>query len=220
MANMTLSEYILEVVLPAFGATFRMLFASTILSIIFGFLLAIALVVTNQQGLHPNKTIYKILDFITNAIRSFPFIILIVALVPFTRLIVGTSIGEKAAIVPLTIAMTPFIGRLIENSLQEVDRQLIEAARSFGASDWQIIWHVMVVEAVPGIVSGIVFTVISALGATAMAGAVGAGGLGAIAIRYGYNNFNDAIMYSTVVLLLVLVQIIQLIGNRIYRKVL
>lgn len=219
MLNMTFKEYMVNIILPAVGDTFIILTVSTILALIFGMVLAIILAVTNEYGLHPNKTIYKILDFITNTIRSFPFIILVVTLIPFTRWLVGTSIGIPGALVPLTIGMTPFVGRLIENSLLEVDKQVIEAARSFGASDFQIIFNVMMVEAVPGIVSSVVFTIVQALGATAMAGMVGASGLGTVAIRYGYNNYNEVVMYSTVLILLVIVQMIQKGGQYIYKKV-
>lgn len=218
MLNLTLEQYLTQIILPAFGDTFIILFISTIIGLILGTMLAIVMAITNKNGLHPNETVYKVLDFITNTIRSFPFVILVVTVIPFTRWLVGTSIGIPGAVVPLTIGMTPFIARLIEASLMEVDKQVIEAARSFGASDFQVIFNVMLVEAVPGITNNITFTVIQALGATAQAGMVGAGGLGTVAIRYGFNNFNDTIMYSTVFLLLILVQAIQLGGRFIYNK--
>ena len=210
LERLSLSEYVLEVVLPAFGVTMRILIATTIFSVLVGFILAIVLTVTKKDGLRPNRVIYGILDFIINIVRSFPFIILLVSLVPVTRFFMGSSIGEKAAIFPLTVSMAPFVARLIASHLDEVDGQLIEAAKSFGASTWQILWHVIVVEAVPGISTVICFTFVS--------GMVGAGGLGSLAIRYGYQNFNDTIMYSTVLILVVLVQIIQLIGNKVYKK--
>jgi D-methionine transport system permease protein len=187
-------------------------------STIFGFVLAIVLIVTDTRGLYPNPLLYKFLDFIINTIRSFPFIILLVAIIPFTRMIVGTSIGEQAAIVPLTISATPFIARIFEGSLREVDPQIIEAAKSFGASESQIVFKVIVVEALPSMVSGIILAVISILGGTAMAGVVGAGGLGAVALLYGYQSFNTEIMVVTVILLIIIVQVIQTTGNFVYKK--
>ena len=155
---------------------------------------------------------------IINVLRSVPFIILAVAIIPFTRIIVGTSVGENAAIVPLTIASSPFIARLIESSLKEVNPSLIEAAKSFGASNSQIIFKVMIKEAIPSIVSNLTLATITILGLTAMAGAVGAGGLGAVGLTYGYQSFNDTIMYSTVFLLMLVVGIIQVLGNLMYKK--
>ncbi|MDD4347190.1 MAG: ABC transporter permease [Desulfitobacteriaceae bacterium] len=208
----------IKIIWPALGATFRMLIVSAGFSTIFGFVLAIVLIVTDTRGLYPNPLLYKFLDFIINTIRSFPFIILLVAIIPFTRMIVGTSIGEQAAIVPLTISATPFIARIFEGSLREVDPQIIEAAKSFGASESQIVFKVIVVEALPSMVSGIILAVISILGGTAMAGVVGAGGLGAVALLYGYQSFNTEIMVVTVILLIIIVQVIQTTGNFVYKK--
>lgn len=208
----------IKIIWPALGATFRMLIVSAGFSTIFGFVLAIVLIVTDTRGLYPNPLLYKFLDFIINTIRSFPFIILLVAIIPFTRMIVGTSIGEQAAIVPLTISATPFIARIIEGSLREVDPQIIEAAKSFGASESQIVFKVIMVEALPSMVSGIILAVISILGGTAMAGVVGAGGLGAVALLYGYQSFNTEIMVVTVILLIIIVQVIQTTGNFVYKK--
>ena len=151
-------------------------------------------------------------------IRSFPFIILMISIITFTRLVVGTSIGETAALVPLTVACTPFMGRIFQNSFKEIDPALIEAAQSFGASKTQIVVKVMLKEAVPSIISGLCLGVINLLSATAMAGAIGAGGLGAVALTYGYQNFNQKIMYSIVVVLIVLVAFIQYFGDWIYKK--
>jgi D-methionine transport system permease protein len=176
------------------------------------------MVVTEKGGLYENLIINRILDFIINTIRSFPFIILLITIIPFTRLIVGTSIGETAALVPLTVACSPFIARIFQNSLKEVDPSLIEAAQSFGASKPQIIFRVMLKESVPSIISGLCLAIINLLGCTAMAGAVGAGGLGATALTYGYQNFNQQIMYSICLILVVLVAIIQYFGDWIYRK--
>lgn len=211
-------ELLTQIVIPELGKTLYMVAFSTLLSTIFGFGLAILLVITDENGLSPNKLFYQVLDTIINIVRSFPFIILIVALIPFTRLIVGTSIGSNAAIVPLVIAGSSFITRIIESSLKEVDNGLIEAAKSFGASNFQIIFKIMIVEAIPSIVSGITFAIILLLGATAMAGAVGAGGLGTVALTYGYQVFNDTIMYGTVIILIIIVQVIQTTGNILYRK--
>jgi len=194
-----------------------MVSAATVLSSVIGSMLAIILIITYKDGLKPNKYVYQILDTIINIVRSFPFIILLVAIIPFTRAIVGTSIGEKAAIVPLTIAGAPFVARIIEGSLREVDKDLIEAAKSFGASNFQIIFKIMIPEAVPSVISGVTLAIISILGCTAMAGAVGAGGLGAVSITYGYANFDNTIMYGTVLFLIILVQAIQSLGNFLYK---
>ncbi len=196
-----------------------MLSVSMLLASVFGFVLAYFLVLYGPQGLRPNNSKYKILDFVVNSIRSFPVIILIVAISPITRIIVGTSIGEKAAIFPLTLAATPFMARIIENSLKGVDRQLIEAARSFGASDFQIIMRVMVKESVPMIIAGTTLSTITFLSATTMAGAVGAGGIGAVALNYGYQSFNNTVLYTSVFLLFVMVLIIQWAGDWLYKKI-
>ena len=213
-------RYFQGIIAPSILATLRMLSISMILAFIFGFALAILLVTYSPRGLRPNKKIYKLIDFIVNTIRSFPIIILIVAISPITRMIVGTTIGEKAAILPLTIAAIPFLAKIIENSLNEVDKQLIEAARSFGASDWQIIMKVMVKEAIPMIVSGTTLATISFLAATTMAGAVGAGGIGAVALNYGYQSFNNTVLYTSVFILFIMVQVIQCVGNWLYKKIL
>jgi D-methionine transport system permease protein len=205
-------------IVPAFFATLRMLVISGILSTIFGFVFGVILIITEKGGLCENVVVNRILDFIVNTIRSFPFIILLISIIPFTRMVVGTSIGETAALVPLTVACTPFMARIFQNSFKEVDPALIEAAQSFGASKAQIIFKVMLVESVPSIVSGLCLAVINLLGATAMAGAVGAGGLGAVALTYGYQNFNKQIMYTICVILVVLVAVIQYFGDWIYRK--
>lgn len=204
---------------PSIFSTLRMLVATMILAFIFGFLLAVALYITHPDGLKPNKAIYRILNFFVNSIRSFPIIILIVAISPITRIVVGTTIGEEAAILPLTLAATPFLARILENAFLQVDRQLVEAARSFGASDRQIIFRVIVKESVPSIVSGTTLATITYLSATTMAGAVGAGGLGAVALNYGYQSFNDMVLYTAVIILLILVYIIQITGDYLYKKI-
>ena len=207
-----------DIILKAFNETVFMTFYSTIFSVIFGFILAVILTISAEDGLRPNKVVYKILDVIINILRSFPFIILMISIIPFTRLIVGTSIGETAALVPLTVACTPFMARIFQNSFKEVDPALIEAAQSFGASKSQIVFKVMLKEAVPSIISGLCLAIINLLGCTAMAGAVGAGGLGAVALTYGYQNFNKQIMYTICVVLIILVAIIQYFGDWIYKK--
>ena len=209
---------IIDVMIQAVGQTVYMVFFSTLFASILGFILGIVVTVTSPKGLKPNKIIYNVLDLIINVLRSFPFIILIVFIIPLTRAIVGTPIGEAAAIVPLTIAAAPFVARIIESSLKEVDSGVIEAAKSFGASNTQIIFKVMIKEAMPSIASGITLSTISILGYTAMAGAVGAGGLGAVALTYGYQKFDTSVMLYTVLILIVIVQLIQCIGNLAYKK--
>ena len=174
--------------------------------------------VTSPKGLKPNKIIYNVLDLIINVLRSFPFIILIVFIIPLTRAIVGTPIGEAAAIVPLTIAAAPFVARIIESSLKEVDSGVIEAAKSFGASNTQIIFKVMLKEAVPSIISGLTLTIINIIGYSAMAGSVGAGGLGKVAISYGYQRYQTDVMIVTVIILIIMVQGLQSLGNYLYKK--
>lgn len=197
--------------------TIYMTFISTFLAFIIGLILAIILVLTKRNGLMPNRVVYSSLDLIVNVLRSFPFIILIIVLFPLTKIIVGTSIGTSAAIVPLTIGSAPFIARLIENAMNEVDYGIIEAALSFGASKSQIIFRVILPEALPSIINAITLTLIVIVGFTAMAGTVGGGGLGDVAMRYGFQRFRPDIMAYTVIILIVLVQVIQMIGNLLYK---
>jgi len=207
-----------DIILKAFNETVFMTFYSTIFSVIFGFILAVILTISAEDGLRPNKVVYKILDVIINILRSFPFIILMVFIIPLTRAIVGTSIGKEAAIVPLTFAAAPFVARIIESSLREVDKGVIEAAKSFGASDFQIVFKVMLKEAVPSIVSGLTLTIISIIGYSAMAGTVGGGGLGYLAVSYGYQRFQKDVMIVTVIILIIIVQALQMLGNYLYKK--
>lgn len=207
-----------DIILKAFNETVFMTFYSTIFSVILGFILAVILTISAEDGLRPNKIIYKVLDVIINILRSFPFIILMVFIIPITRAIVGTSIGKEAAIVPLTFAAAPFVARIIESSLREVDKGVIEAAKSFGASDFQIIFKVMLKEAVPSIVSGLTLTIISIIGYSAMAGTVGGGGLGYLAVSYGYQRFQKDVMIVTVIILIIIVQALQMLGNYLYKK--
>jgi len=207
-----------ELLLPAIGETLLMIIPSTILAVIIGFIPAIILTVTDEGGLKPNKAVYKSLDFIVNTLRSFPFIILMVVIIPFTRLIMGTSIGSFATIVPLTIAAAPFVSRVVESALKEVDQGVIEAAKSFGSTNQQIIFKVMLKEAIPSIVSGITLTLISIIGYSAMAGTIGGGGLGALAVRYGYQRFQTDVMIVTVIVLIIIVQLLQSLGNYLYNR--
>ncbi|WP_086290462.1 MULTISPECIES: methionine ABC transporter permease [Campylobacter] len=197
--------------------TLYMAFVSTFLAFIIGLGLAIILVITSKNGLKPNRAIYNTLDIAVNTLRSFPFIILIIVLFPLTKFIVGTSIGTTAAIVPLTIGSAPFIARLIENAMNEVDSSIIEAALSYGATKTQIIFKVIFIEALPSIINAITLTLIVVIGFTAMAGAVGGGGLGDVAMRYGFQRFRPDIMAYTVIILIVMVQIIQSSGNFLYK---
>lgn len=207
-----------EILLPALGETIFMVLLSTVFAVLLGFIPAIVLVITNEKGLKPNKVVFQTLDFIINILRSFPFLILMIAIFPFTRLIAGTTIGTNAAIVPLTIGAAPFAARVIESALREVDYGIIEAAKAFGASNFQIIFKVMIKEALPSIVLGITLTVISVVGYSAMAGAIGGGGLGSAAMNYGYYRFQTDIMVYTVIILIVIVQIFQSLGNLLYKK--
>ncbi len=220
---MSLSTYSLwqlgeMLIIPAFFATMRMLLVSGFLSTVFGLTLGTVLVVTERGGLCQNVAVNRVLDFAVNVIRSFPFLILMISIIPLTRLITGSSIGEQAAIVPLTVACTPFIARIVQNSLKEVDPAIVEAARSWGASTIQIIFKVLFKEAVPSIISGLCLALINLLGATAVAGSIGAGGLGAVALTYGYQNFNGTIMYSICAILVVLVVVMQYLGDWLYRR--
>lgn len=207
-----------EILIQGLKETVFMVSYSTLFAVIIGFALAIILILTDKNGLKPNKFIYSLLDLIINVLRSFPFIILMIAIIPFTRFVVGKSIGTTAAIVPLTIGAAPFAARVIESALKEVDPGLIEAAKSFGATTTQILFKVMVKEAFPSIIRGIILTIINLIGYSAMAGAVGGGGLGDVAITYGYNRFKTDIMVYTVILLIILVQFIQSAGNVLYKN--
>lgn len=207
-----------KILLPAINETLYMVFYSALFAIIIGFILATILTVTSDNGLKPNKAIYRTLDFIINILRSVPFVILMIAIIPLTKFIVGKSIGVKAAIVPLTFAAAPFAARVIESALKEVDSGLIEAAKSFGANTMQILFKVMVKEALPSIVKGITLTIVNLIGYSAMAGAIGAGGLGSVAMNYGLYRFQNDIMIYTVILLIIIVQIIETLGNVIYKN--
>lgn len=199
----------------ATGETLQMVLVSTFFTILVGLPLGVLLVGTDRRGLFPLRVLHQVIGIIVNIGRSLPFIILLVAITPFTRFVVGTSIGTDAAIVPLTVAAIPFFGRIAETSLREVDAGVVEAAKAMGCTNWQIVLKVLIPEALPSLILGITITIISLLGYSAIAGAVGAGGLGDLAIRYGYQRFETNVMIVTVVLLIILVQGIQLLGNLI-----
>ena len=177
------------VILDALWQTLYMVFWSTLLSVLIGFIPAIILTLTAPDGLRPIRPVYEVLSFLINVFRSFPFIILLVLVIPFTRLVVGKAIGTTASIVPLTLSAIPFIARVLETALRETDPGVVEAAKSFGASNWQILWRVYIKESVPRIINGVVLLVISLVGYSAMAGTVGGGGIGDIAIRFGYQQY-------------------------------
>jgi D-methionine transport system permease protein len=208
----------LQLFLTAIGETAIMVGVSGLLSLIFGLPLGLLLVLTDSHGIWENLALNRTLGSAINAFRSTPFIILLVALIPFTRLIVGTTIGTAAAIVPLTIAATPYYARMAEMSLREVDHGLIEALRALGATRWQIVREALVPEALPGLVTGFTVTIVTLIGASAMAGAVGAGGLGDLAIRYGYQRFETEIMIGVIVVLIVIVSAVQFGGDRLARS--
>jgi D-methionine transport system permease protein len=208
-----MSSDIAALLMKSLYETLYMVIASTVLSTLIGLPLGIILTVTDKGQILENKGVNACLGAIVNATRSTPFIILMVAIIPLTRLIVGSSIGTTAAIVPLTISAAPFIARIIESSLLEVDPGVIEASQSMGASPLQIITKVFLPEAMHSIVLGITLAIISLIGCSAMAGALGGGGLGDLAIRYGYQRFRLDIMIITVIVLIVLVQIVQSLGN-------
>ncbi len=206
-----------NILYPALLETLYMSFVSTFLAFLIAIIPAIILTTTDKGGLYENKSIYSILDFIVNILRSFPFLILIIILSPLTKYIVGISIGTTAIIVPLTIGIAPYLAKMIESAFKEIDPGIIEAAKSYGASKIQIIFKVMLNEALPSIINGSTMILIVVVGFSAMAGTVGGGGLGDVAIRYGYERFDTQIMIQTVVILIILVQVIQLVGNLLYK---
>ena len=212
------TKEVTDMIIAGVGETLYMTLVSTLLGYAFGLPLGVLLKVSDKEGLKPNKLLYKILDVIANIFRRIPFLILLILLIPLTRFLVGKSYGTTATIVPLTIAAIPFIGRMVESSLNEVDPGVIEAARSMGASNWQIVIKVMLVEARTSLISGATIATGTILGYSAMAGTVGGGGLGDIAIRYGYHRWQADIMIVTVVLLVLLVQLFQTIGMMIANR--
>ena len=209
-------QQIVSLVGTATLQTLSMVFFSTVFSLILGLPLGILLCVTDPvSGIMPKPILNQILTRIVNVLRSFPFIILMILLFPLARIIVGTSIGTTATIVPLSIAAAPFVARVIESALKEVDPGVVQAARAMGSTNFQIIMKVLLPEAMPSLVAGITLTIINLIGYSAMAGAIGGGGLGDLAIRYGYQRFRTDIMVVSVIVILVLVEVIQIIGTKL-----
>ena len=206
---------LVELFLKAFGETALMVAASSLATLVLGLPIAVLLVVTGPGGLVQAPLLNRVSGWIVNAFRSTPFIILLVALIPLTRLIVGTSIGTVAAIVPLSIAAIPFYARVAEVALREVDRGLIEAVQAMGGRRHNIVFKVLIPEALPGLIGGFIITIVALIGQSAMAGAVGGGGLGDLAIRYGYQRFDTTIMVAVIVILIALVSAVQLAGDRL-----
>jgi len=213
-----MSSEMLDLFISSFGETLMMVGISGILGALLGVPLGVALHLTDPKGILPNTLFNRVAGLLVNAVRSTPFIILLVAVIPFTRFFVGTSIGTSAAIVPLTIASAPFIARLVETALREVDHGLVEAAQAMGATTWQIIYKVLVPEAFAGIVAGLTITFVSLVGYSAMAGAIGGGGLGDLGIRYGYQRFLPEVMVAVVLILIVFVQLVQTLGDVLVRR--
>jgi D-methionine transport system permease protein len=213
-----MSPEIIRLIVEATGDTLLMVAVAAGLGTVFGLPLGVFLATSGRGELFAAPHANRALGLVVNATRSTPFIILVVAIIPFTRLVAGTSIGTNAAIVPLTVAATPFIARLIEGAIREVDQGLVEAARAFGASPVQIVRKVLIPEALPGIVLGLTLAIVSLLGFSAMVGAVGGGGLGDLGIRYGYQRFMPDVMATVVIVLIVLVQAVQSVGDRLARR--
>jgi len=217
------SERFFEVLsmLPAATAeTVFMTFVSTFFACLLGFPLGVYLYAASPAGLTPRRVLYNVLSRVVNLFRSFPFIILMIMLIPFTRFIVKTSIGPLAAIIPLSIAAAPFVARVVETALSEVDTGVLVAAKAIGSTNFQIILKVLIPEALPALVSGLALTMINLIGYSAMAGAIGSGGLGHLAIRYGYYRFTTDVMIAAVIVILLLVEIIQVTGTIISRSLL
>ena len=209
------NEQIIMMLLEGIKDTLYMTLTSTLIGYVIGLPMGILLTVTDKDGIHPNAAVYKVLDVIANLIRSVPFLILLIVLIPFTRFLIGRSYGPTATIVPLVIAAAPYIARMVESSLKEVDAGVIEAARSMGASNFTIVTKVMLVEARTSLIVGATISLGTILGYSAMAGTVGGGGLGDIAIRYGYTRWQTDIMIVTGILLVILFQIFQTIGMKL-----
>ena len=214
-----MSQQIVSLMIQGLGETLQMTIISVVVAMIVGIPLGVVLVITGKGHILENLPLNRVLGAIVNALRSIPFIILMVAIIPLTRLIAGTSIGTTAACVPLTIAAIPFWARLVETSIREINAGVIEAAQAMGASPVQIIWKVLLPEALPTIIDNVTVLIVNLISYSAMAGAIGGGGLGDIAIRYGYQRFQGDVMIATIVVLIVLVQIVQSIGDGLSRKV-
>lgn len=213
-----MDNQIISMIIQGVGETLLMVIASTVLGYILGLPLGIILTVSDKDGLKPNQALYKVLDVIINILRSVPFLILLIILIPVTKMIVGRSYGTAATIVPLTVSAFPFIARMVEQSLKEVDPGVIEAAQSMGATNRQIVFNVMMVEAKVSLITGTTIVFASILAYSAMAGALGGGGLGDIATRYGYYRREEQIMWVSVIILVVMVQIFQSLGMLLAKK--
>lgn len=214
-----MSQQIINLLLQGFLETVQMTVISTVVAVLLGVPLGVILVITSRGHIMQNEAVNKVLGAIVNATRSIPFIILMVAIIPFTRLVAGTSIGTTAACVPLTLAAIPFLARLVETAIKEVNGGVIEAAQSMGATPLQIIWKMLLPEALPTLIDNITVLIVNLISYSAMAGAIGGGGLGDIAIRYGYQRFQGDVMLATIIILIVLVQVIQSAGDYLSRKV-
>ncbi|WP_126939608.1 methionine ABC transporter permease [Veillonella sp. VA142] len=214
-----MSQQIINLLLQGFLETVQMTVISTVVAVLLGVPLGVILVITSRGHIMQNEAVNKVLGAIVNATRSIPFIILMVAIIPFTRLVAGTSIGTTAACVPLTLAAIPFLARLVETAIKEVNGGVIEAAQSMGATPLQIIWKVLLPEALPTLIDNVTVLIVNLISYSAMAGAIGGGGLGDIAIRYGYQRFQGDVMLATIIILIVLVQVIQSVGDYLSRKV-
>ena len=212
------TKEVVDMILKGIQETVYMTLLSTLMGYIIGLPMGVLLAVSDKDGLKPNRVLYRILDVIANIVRSIPFLILLILLIPFTRLVVGKSYGSTATVVPLVIAAGPFIARMVESSLKEVDEGVIEAARSMGAGNFRIIMKVLLVEARTSLINGATIAVGTILGYSAMAGTIGGGGLGDIAIRYGYHRYQADIMIVTVLLLIILVQIFQMVGTTLANR--
>jgi D-methionine transport system permease protein len=210
-----LSPLVIERLIEGIVDTLLMIGAASAITLGIGLPLALLLVATSKGGIFEQIVVNSSIGSVVNVVRSIPFLILMVALIPFTRLLVGTSYGVLGAVVPLTVASVPFFARIAEVSLREVDRGLIEAAQAMGCGRWHIVWHVLLPEARPGIVAGFTITLVSMINASAVAGAIGAGGLGDLAYRYGYQRFDTQVMVTVIVLLVILVTLIQFSGDRL-----
>ncbi|XAH25524.1 methionine ABC transporter permease [Xylophilus sp. GW821-FHT01B05] len=214
-----MSTPLIEKYVQAFFQTLAMVSVSAFIAITLGLVLAVVLTVTAPRNLYPRPRFHKALSIVVNICRAIPFIILLVALLPVTRFIVGTTLGTWAAVVPLAANLIPFYARIAQVSLNDVDGGLIEAARAMGCKRWHIVRHVLLPEALPGIIGGMTVSVIAMVNASAMAGAVGAGGLGDLAIRYGYERYETRVMFEVIVILIALVSVIQFVGERLARRV-
>ncbi len=214
-----MSKELTQLIISGIGETLYMTLASTIIAYLFGIPLGVLVYITDKKGIYQNRIIHAFAGVVINIIRSVPFLILLVAIIPFTRFVVGTAIGSTATIVPLVVASTPFIARMVESSLREVDEGVIEAAKAMGANRMQIILKVLLPEARPSLLVGATIAVATILGYSAMAGFVGGGGLGAIAINYGYYRYQADVMLITVVLLIVIVQLFQEAGVRLVNRI-